>query len=43
MQTVHFAEANSNLKTVIDRVVDDAGVAFITRRDAPVAESMMNA
>jgi len=34
MRTVNFSEARSNLKDVLDRVVNDAGVTIITRRDA---------
>jgi len=37
MRTVHFTEARSNLKSIIDQVVDDADVTLITRRDAPNA------
>ncbi|MGI4858149.1 MAG: type II toxin-antitoxin system Phd/YefM family antitoxin [Janthinobacterium lividum] len=37
MRTVHFTDARSNLKTIIDQVVDDADVTLITRRDAPNA------
>jgi antitoxin YefM len=40
MRTVHFSDARSNLKTVIDQVVDDADVTLITRRDAPNAVIM---
>lgn len=40
MHTVHFTDARSNLKTVIDRVVEDADVTLITRRDAPNAVVM---
>ncbi|MCA1322863.1 type II toxin-antitoxin system Phd/YefM family antitoxin [Herbaspirillum sp. alder98] len=40
MRTVHFTDARSNLKTVIDRVVEDADVTLITRRDAPNAVVM---
>ncbi|MFX5494303.1 type II toxin-antitoxin system Phd/YefM family antitoxin, partial [Acinetobacter baumannii] len=40
MRTVHFTDARSNLKNVIDRVVDDADVTLITRRDAPNAVLM---
>ena len=35
MRTVNFSDARSNLKAVLDRVVDDADVTIITRRDAP--------
>ena len=34
MRTVNFSEARSNLKDVLDRVVEDADVTIITRRDA---------
>lgn len=34
MRTVNFSEARSNLKEVLDRVVDDADVTLIKRRDA---------
>lgn len=34
MRTINFSEARSNLKEVLDRVVDDADVTIITRRDA---------
>jgi antitoxin YefM len=34
MRTVNFSEARGNLKQVLDRVVDDADVTVITRRDA---------
>ena len=34
MRTVNFSEARRNLKEVLDRVVDDADVTIITRRDA---------
>ena len=40
MRTIHFSDARSNLKTVIDQVVDDADVTLITRRDAPNAVIM---
>jgi len=40
MRTVHFTDARSNLKSVIDQVVDDADVTLITRRDAPNAVVM---
>ena len=43
MQTIHFSDARGNLKTVIDRVVDDADVTLITRRDAPNAVLMSQA
>jgi antitoxin YefM len=34
MKVVSFSEARSNLKTVLDRVVEDADHTIITRRDA---------
>jgi len=34
MQIVTFTEARNNLKTVLDRVADDADYTVITRRDA---------
>ena len=34
MRTVNFSEARSNLKAVFDRVIEDADVTIITRRDA---------
>ena len=34
MRTINFSEARSNLKAVLDQVVDDADVTVITRRDA---------
>ena len=34
MKVVTFTEARNKLKTVLDRVVDDAGYTVITRRDA---------
>jgi len=40
MRTVHFTDARSNLKTIIDQVVNDADVTLITRRDAPNAVVM---
>ena len=40
MRTVSFSEARNHLKQVIDKVVDDADVAVITRRDAPDAVVM---
>ncbi|MEJ2768319.1 type II toxin-antitoxin system Phd/YefM family antitoxin [Mycetohabitans sp. B46] len=40
MRTIHFSDARSNLKTVIDQVVDDADVTLVTRRDAPNAVIM---
>ncbi|WP_234775658.1 type II toxin-antitoxin system Phd/YefM family antitoxin [Paraburkholderia tropica] len=40
METIAFSDARANLKRVIDRVVDDADVTVITRRDAPNAVVM---
>ena len=40
MRVITFSEARNSLKQVIDRVVDDADVAVITRRDAPDAVVM---
>lgn len=40
MRVVNFSEARSNLKSVIDRVVEDADYAVIARRDAPDAVVM---
>jgi len=40
MQTIHFSDARNALRSVIDRVVDDADVTLITRRDAPNAVLM---
>ncbi|NHZ72073.1 MAG: type II toxin-antitoxin system prevent-host-death family antitoxin [Aquificales bacterium] len=34
MQVVTFTEARNNLKSVLDRVVDDVDYTIITRRDA---------
>ena len=34
MRTINFSDARGNLKQVLDRVVDDADVTIITRRDA---------
>ncbi|MBS0431494.1 MAG: type II toxin-antitoxin system prevent-host-death family antitoxin [Proteobacteria bacterium] len=34
MRTVNFSDARNNLKAVLDRVVDDADVTIIHRRDA---------
>jgi antitoxin YefM len=34
MQIITFTEARNNLKTVLDRVADDADYTVITRRDA---------
>ncbi len=40
MRVITFSEARNSLKQVIDRVVDDADVAVISRRDAPDAVVM---
>ena len=40
MRVISFSEARNNLKQVIDRVVDDADVAVIARRDSPDAVVM---
>ncbi len=34
MKTVNFSDARNNLREVLDRVIDDADVTIITRRDA---------
>lgn len=34
MKVVSFSEARNSLKTVLDRVVDDADYTIVTRRDA---------
>ncbi len=34
MRTINFSDARSNLKQVLDTVVDDCDVTIITRRDA---------
>jgi antitoxin YefM len=34
MNIISFSEARTNLKTVLDRVVEDADHTIITRRDA---------
>ena len=34
MRTVNFSEARGKLKAVFDRVIEDADVTIITRRDA---------
>jgi antitoxin YefM len=33
MRTINFSDARQNLKEVLDRVVDDADITIITRRD----------
>jgi antitoxin YefM len=40
MKVVSFSEARNNLKTVLDRVVEDADYTIITRRDAEDAVVM---
>ena len=40
MRVITFSEARNKLKEVIDRVVQDADVAVISRRDAPDAVVM---
>ncbi|MGL6137541.1 MAG: type II toxin-antitoxin system Phd/YefM family antitoxin [Planktothrix sp.] len=40
MKVVTFSEARSQLKTVLDRVVEDADYTIITRRDADHAVVM---
>ena len=40
MEVVTFTEARNKLKTVLDRVVDDADYTVITRRDADDAVVM---
>ena len=40
MRVISFSDARNNLKQVIDRVVDDADVAVISRRDSPDAVVM---
>lgn len=40
MHVVNFSEARSSLKDVIDRVVEDADVTIISRRDAADAVIM---
>lgn len=40
MNIVNFSDARNSLKDVIDRVVQDADVTVITRRDAPDAVVM---
>ena len=40
MNVVNFSDARDNLEDVIDRVVQDADVIVITRRDAPDAVLM---
>ena len=40
MRVVHFSEAQSDLKVVMDQVIADADYTVITRRDAPDAVLM---
>ena len=40
MKIVSFSEARNSLKTVLDRVVEDADYTVVTRRDAPDAVVM---
>jgi antitoxin YefM len=40
MKVVSFSEARNNLKTVLDRVVEDADYTIVTRRDADDAVVM---
>lgn len=40
MRVVNFSEARNSLKSVIDRVIEDADYAVIARRDAPDAVLM---
>jgi len=40
VRIVNFSEARNNLRAVIDRVVEDADVTVIARRDAPDAVLM---
>jgi antitoxin YefM len=40
MRVVNFSEARNSLKTIIDRVIDDADYTVIARRDAPDAVVM---
>ncbi|MCW4446506.1 type II toxin-antitoxin system Phd/YefM family antitoxin [Vibrio splendidus] len=40
MNIVSFTEARNNLKSVLDRVVDDSDVTVITRRDSEDAVVM---
>ena len=35
MRTIHFSDARSNLKAVMDQTIDDHDVVLIMRRDAP--------
>ncbi len=40
MRIINFSDARSNLRAVIDQVVQDADVTVIARRDAPDAVIM---
>ncbi|EML1937548.1 MULTISPECIES: type II toxin-antitoxin system Phd/YefM family antitoxin [Providencia] len=40
MKTISFSEARNNLKSVLDRVVDDADTTIITPRDSEDAVVM---
>ncbi len=40
MRVINFSEARNNLKSVLDRVIDDADYTVITRRDAEDAVVM---
>jgi antitoxin YefM len=40
MNTINFTEARNNLKSVLDKVIDDADYTIITRRDAEDAVVM---
>ena len=40
MRILNFSDARSNLRAVIDQVVEDADVTVISRRDAPDAVVM---
>ncbi|HHR6228892.1 TPA: type II toxin-antitoxin system Phd/YefM family antitoxin [Providencia alcalifaciens] len=40
MKTISFSDARSNLKAVLDRVVDDMDTTIITRRDSEAAVVM---
>ncbi len=40
MRIINFSDARSNLRTVIDQVIEDADVTVISRRDAPDAVIM---
>jgi antitoxin YefM len=40
MKAINFTEARNNLKSVLDKVIDDADYTIITRRDAEDAVVM---